>query len=455
MLHSYLKSKINLIASDIRFREILTGSFWALLARIAAAGLSLLTMMITARQYGAEIVGILAVMSSFFLFTTIFTVLGTNTSILRLIPEYIAKYSMTTAYRLYYKVLSIVLTASILTTVIIFLFSDNIASVIFKKPHMSFYFSLSACFILFHSLMRFNTQAVRGMKMIMEYAVLQVLPALSNLLILTALTVCCFYRDNPIYAYLGSFTVTGMLGWIIIVHAFKQKIRPLDVIAHIEVRNIISISLPMLMTATMSFLIGQTGVLMLGMFRSEAEVGYYSIAVKLATLTAFSLQAINSMAAPKFSEYFYSGKIDDLFHVAEKSARLIFWTSFPVLLGLILFGKPILNKCFGQDFITAYPALLILISGQFIGSIAGSCGHFMNMTGHQLAFRNFVVITTVTNIALNVILIQKYGIIGAAITATICTAFLNISLLLFIKRKYGRTTGFMPFISKMRFYGSE
>jgi O-antigen/teichoic acid export membrane protein len=39
----------------------------------------------------------------------------------------------------------------------------------------------------------------------------------------------------------------------------------------------------MLMTAAMSFIIGQTGVIMLGMSRSEAEVGYYAIAVKLAT----------------------------------------------------------------------------------------------------------------------------------------------------------------------------
>jgi O-antigen/teichoic acid export membrane protein len=105
----------------------------------------------------------------------------------------------------------------------------------------------------------------------------------------------------------------------------------------------LAISFPMLMTATMAFVIGQTGVIMLGMFRSEAEVGYYAIAVKLGTLTAFILHAVNSMAAPRFSELFHSDKMDELFHVAKKSAKLIFWTTAPILLGLIVLGKPVLK----------------------------------------------------------------------------------------------------------------
>jgi O-antigen/teichoic acid export membrane protein len=138
----------------------------------------------------------------------------------------------------------------------------------------------------------------------------------------------------------------------------------------------------------MAFVIGQTGVIMLGMFRSEAEVGYYAIAVKLGTLTAFILNAVNSMAAPKFSELFHSEKMDELTYVAKKSAKLIFWTTAPILLGLIILGKSELKIAFGAEFVVAYPALVLLVLGQFVHSISGGPGLFMNMTVNQKVFRN-------------------------------------------------------------------
>ena len=126
----------------------------------------------------------------------------------------------------------------------------------------------------------------------------------------------------------------------------------------------------------MQFFIGQTGVLLLGIFRTETEVGYYAIAVKLATLTAFILQAVNSMAGPKFSELYHARKMDELFYVARKSSKLIFGTTIPVLIILFAFGKIVLSLLFGQEFQVAYVALTFLVAGQFVNSISGCADNF-------------------------------------------------------------------------------
>lgn len=194
----------------------------------------------------------------------------------------------------------------------------------------------------------------------------------------------------------------------------------------------------------MTFIIGQTGVIMLGIFRPEAEVGYYSVAVRLATLTSFILQAINSMAGPKFSELYHSGKIDELFYVAQKSAKLIFWTTSPILLGFIILGKPILHLVFGAEFTVAYLPLLLLVLGQFVHSISGSTGLFMNMTGNQNVVRNILFIAAISNIGLNILLTPDYGIYGAATAAMVSIAGWNIATLLYIKLKFGKTTGYFP-----------
>ena len=85
---SYLKRKYTGLLSDARFSEILIGSAWTLSARVAATILGLVTSIIIARIYGVEVMGIVAVLDSFLMLATIFTGLGTNTSILRLIPEH-------------------------------------------------------------------------------------------------------------------------------------------------------------------------------------------------------------------------------------------------------------------------------------------------------------------------------------------------------------------------------
>jgi len=211
--------------------------------------------------------------------------------------------------------------------------------------------------------------------------------------------------------------------------------------------DILSISLPMLMTATMVFLIAQTGVIMLGMFRSEAEVGYYAIAVKLATLTSFILRAVNSMVAPKFSELFHSEKMDELFCVAKKSAKLIFWTTTPIMLGIVVTGKPVLSIVFGSDFSLAYHALLILVLGQFIHSISGATALFMNMTGNQKVLKNIMLIAALSNIVLNLIMIPLFGMTGAAFAATVSLCLWNITALVYIKKMYGKTTGYFPMVS--------
>ncbi len=442
-----LKKKFNEILSDTKFSEIIVGSTWALSARILTIGLGLAIYIIITRIYGAEMLGIVAMINSFLTLVTILTVLGTNTSILRLLPEHVVRYSQTSALKVYRKIQSLVIGVSLFTSILLLCCSAVVADKVFSKPHLSFYFAIAAVFVMFKSLMILNTQAVRGLKLVRAFALMLLMPHGFNLLLLIVLGVLVATVDVPVYAQLGSFALTGVLGWGIMESTFKQRIRPQDRVQSIPITEIVSISLPMLMTATMTLIISETGVIMLGMFRSEVDVGYYAIAVRVGTLTSFVLQAVNSIVAPKFSELFHSNQVEDLFYVAKKSAKLIFWTTTPVLLGFVIFGKDILGLVFGSEFALAYPALVILVLGEFVNSISGSTALFMNMTGNQKTFRNIMLLAAMINITLNLVLIPRLGIHGAAIAASSSLVVWNVTTLIYIKLRFGMTTGYFPFLA--------
>ncbi|MEZ4600792.1 MAG: flippase [Syntrophotaleaceae bacterium] len=431
------------ILADKKFSEILTGSAFALTGKMSGVGLALLSNVLVARFYGASMMGVLAIVQAFMMMASIFAVMGTNVSILRLIPEHLTKYSVTSAFNIYRKTQYLVAVTSLLVGGALYFCSNLIAQKVFTKPDLNFYIAVTALSVIFKALMDLNTEAVRGLRLIRIFAFMQILPHAMMLLILLALMAISKQPNDPFYAQLAAWGATAITGALIMDRAFRCQMRPDDQVRPLKLVELLSISAPMLMTASMNFIIGQVGVLVLGVYRPASEVGFYAIAVKLATLTSFVLQAINSMAAPKFSELFHTGKLDDLFYVAKKSTRLIFWTTTPILLFLVVFGRPIL-ALFGEDFTVAYLPMLILVVGQFVNSVSGSTGYFMNMTGQQKAFRNIIAISSSINIFLTLFLIPKFGLLGAALAGTSSMALWNCMTLFFIKIKFGKTIGYIP-----------
>jgi len=441
-MYNYFHTKYRRLTGDKGFSEILTGTAWAMLSRVGATALALLASLIITRLYGAESMGVLAIITSILSVTTVFTVLGTSTSILRMIPEHLAKYSPSSAFHVYRKTQYMVAGASVVTGFLLYILASGIAGGIFHKPNLTGLVAASAVFVLFKSMMLLNQQAVRGLKLIRTYSILQLLPSLALILFLLA-GLRWKTPQVPAYAQLAAWAVTGITGAVIMDQAFRKRMRSEDRVESVSSRSILSLSLPMLMAASMNIVISQTGVIILGVYRPAAEVGYYAVAVKLATLTTFVLAAINTMSAPTFSELHHQGKTDELLRIARKSTRLIFWTTAPILAGLLLFGKPAL-RLFRPEFVSAYPAMCILITGQFINAISGSTGYFMNMTGHHCALRNIITAAAVINVTMNLVLTPHFGVIGAASAACASVIFWNLAVILFIKHKFGRSIGYIP-----------
>ena len=443
MFLKYLK-KINIFKNDVLFSDIFSGSIWTLSARIGTTLLSFGISLIVARIYGAKMVGILAIIQAFLSIASVFSLIGIDTAILRLIPEHIANYSFRSAIRVYLKAQIIVIVTSIIVISVFLIKADIVANYLFKKPELTFYFRLASGFIIFKVLVSFNTQAIRGVRLIRSFAIMQAMP---HVLMFFLLVVSVYFWENsdaPVYANLCALALSATFGILIMIINSNKRERQKNEVRIMYFREFIEISSPMLLSSLMSLLMTQTGIIFIGIFSTQEEVGYYSIAVKLAGLTTFMLQAINSMAAPKFSYLYHAKKIDDLFNVAHKTAAFIFWTTAPFLVGLIVFGKIILGKIFGYEYVQSYPILVVLVLGQFAHTAAGSTGFFMNMTGRQKHFSYMMTIGAVLNATIGFLTIPHLGAVGAALGTTIGLLFWNILSLLYIKGIHGKQFGYLP-----------
>ena len=173
------------------------------------------------------------------------------------------------------------------------------------------------------------------------------------------------------------------------------------------------------------FIIGKINILMLGYFLEESQVGIYYILVFFAALNVFGLQAVNTIFAPHVAELFGKKDHKNLEKLFKVLTKWIFYFSLFVFCYITIFKSEIL-RIYGDSFATGTNALVILAFGQLINALTGSTGAMLLMSGKQ----KWEVLNSssilVLNVVLNLVLIPKYGIDGAAIAHTVSISTINI-----------------------------
>jgi len=444
-----LRSKYTNIKKDKDFFEIIKGSIWSFGAKILTVLFGLLLNLLITRYYGAESMGFFSIINSFFSFTLIFSLLGTNTSILRLIPEYKNKYSFYYAKKIYFKLIYLVLLISFIISLISYLNADILAIKIFNNENLIFFISIASFFIIPQALSTLNNSALRAFGAIKLFAFMQVANQFSKIIILLILTIVSIKQYNPIYTIFYSYCITMLLSIIFIIYIFNKVDTTIikEPSKGLSYFTILNLSMPMFLTAGMQMVMSQADIIMLSAMSTLENVGVYTVVMKLSLLTSFILSTINTMAAPKFSELYYTKQMEALKNIAQKSTKMMFWSSLPIVIFFILFGTWILN-IFGSEFVIGYITLLTLILGQFINAISGSVGYFLNMTGYQKQLNIIVLISVILNIILNYFMIPLYNIEGAAIASAISLIFWNITASIYIKKQFGFYIGYIPLLKK-------
>lgn len=190
----------------------------------------------------------------------------------------------------------------------------------------------------------------------------------------------------------------------------------------------------------------QADILLLGVLRSARETGLYKVAANGANLTALSLAAANLYIAPRISTLWSMGERQSLQRLLSLSARSTFLVAIAVACLFLFWGVRLLQMVFGSAYLAAYAPLMLLCIGQLINVGAGSVGMILNMTGNERAAAKMAGLAAVCNIALNLILIPRFGGVGAAASTVIAMFLWNGLMFVEVRRK----TGLNPSIFALR-----
>lgn len=181
-------------------------------------------------------------------------------------------------------------------------------------------------------------------------------------------------------------------------------------------------SWPLAISASLTVLLTRLDLLMLGIFVNADSIGYYRSVQPLRQISTFVVGAFGFLFLPLATEYYESNKLSSIDRLYRTTTKWITSITMPFVLIVVMFPRSVIIVLLGNQYLPAASVLSILVGGLFFRAIVGLNTDILkaiNQTRVELAC---AVAGIATNIILNLTLIPRFGIQGAAV-ATIMGFF--------------------------------
>jgi O-antigen/teichoic acid export membrane protein len=203
-----------------------------------------------------------------------------------------------------------------------------------------------------------------------------------------------------------------------------------------DARGWLRVSLPIFLVESFYLLLTYTDILVLKQFHSPQEVAIYFAAAKTLALVAFVNFSVAAAVAHRFAEYHVVGDRQRLSEFVAQSIKWTFWPSLAATCLILALGLPFL-WLFGPEYIRGYPIMFVLAVGLVARAAVGPVERLLNMLGQQNACASVYAAAFALNLGGCVLLVPKYGGMGAAASTSVALLVESILLFVVTKRRLG------------------
>ena len=282
----------------------------------------------------------------------------------------------------------------------------------FRQPDLSWllpWLALSIPAIVLTTLMTSGLQALRQFTEVT--LLLHGLDPALRVLVFSGLSLAGWHLGGAVGAHLlaGLVTTAGAFYWL----RWRSPALSPEVLPRYAVGPLLVFSFPLLLSNVTGFILQWADTLIIGAYLSAREVGVYGAAVRLATLAAMFLSAVSAVFAPQIYALFGERNLAEVGRLYRQSTRWLIALGFPVFLFTILNSRQLL-ALFGPEFIEGRWALVLLAVATLVVGGTGAAGDVVLMVGRSRPILWASLLVGATAIALNLWLVPRYGIVGAA-----------------------------------------
>lgn len=381
-----------------------------------------------ARLMGDEQYGLYSVADSTFYIIVGIALLGLNTGTTHFVSMFAAQRDQEALWKTIQVGLGLPLMISLVGGLLCFGLATPIAEIIFHELSLTPLLRIVAFAIPAGTLAASASFVLLGFKRL-EYSVIaqNILQTYLKLFLIVALAFTGLTAIKAMTVYsIGVIASCGLL--IYFVNKLFSLNRSLDVNLQ-HVRRMLRFSLPVYLSEILTMLGPHLRILLLGALSTVASAGVFTVASRVSMVSTAFYTSISMISMPVVSELHAAGDLKDLKRFFQTVTKWTLTFSFPFFLLILFFSRPILSV-FGDSYTSGAIGLIILASNDLFSAAVGICGVMITMTGNtKLNILNaairFILLT-----ALSIVLIPRWGVIGAATATTISLSTVNFILVL-------------------------
>ncbi len=173
---------------------------------------------------------------------------------------------------------------------------------------------------------------------------------------------------------------------------------------------------------------------LLGFLRGVRDVGFYNAAYRPVTVALAVPLTYFQGLFPALSRTWAEGP-ERLRDLAERSLRLCAIVAVPLGIGGTLLAEPIIALLFGAQYAASALPLRLLVWSAALVILRGSYRHSLNAAGLQNLDLRCASVSCGLNVGLNVLLIPRYGMLGAAAATVFADAIWFVMAAWFFNRR--------------------
>lgn len=198
------------------------------------------------------------------------------------------------------------------------------------------------------------------------------------------------------------------------------------------IKKYLKMSLPVALFGIVSSVYAYSDSFLLGYFGFVNETGIYTTFIRIISMTLLPMTLISQAIFPKLSKEFDDAKA--MQSTWNLQTELMICLSFPIFIFGLIYSKQIILLLLGKTYLSGIKAFNILLFNTLLYYFYIAFYQLMIVINQQKKLLYISMIGAIINLILNIILIKKYVMNGAAISIVISNLIVLILLVLFAIR---------------------
>jgi O-antigen/teichoic acid export membrane protein len=291
--------------------------------------------------------------------------------------------------------------------------------------------------LLFFSINKVLLSFINGINQIKTYSILQ---SIRYFLIIFLLILFILFKLNSELLILTFSVAEIILFFIILVKVITLKLPKSFVFDKFWFFSHLWHGIKALPSGLIQDILTRTDILILGTMLTSYYVGIYSFPALIAEGFFQIPVAFMIVINPLISKYLATQDYKNIYKLFIESGKsiLLIMVSFTII---AIIGFPILIRLFAHQYewLIGWKILIILLLSITFCSPFYAFQMILNQSGRPFYYSLLMFVYLFFNVSINIILINKFGVIGAALAAAIANVLFVVIFILFVKLSFGNS----------------